>query len=72
MRTVTHTGKRAFNSIIQEKKEKESLKKWRPVSLLNSDYKILTHVLANKLKGDIHKIIQHDQNGYIKEKKYWV
>ena len=42
------------------------LKNWRPISLLNTDYKILTHVPANRLKTVITQIINTDQNGYIK------
>ena len=32
----------------------------------NTDYKILAHVLANRLKLVISKLIHTDQNGYIK------
>ena len=42
------------------------LKNWRSISLYSTDYKILAHVLANRLKLTIGKIIHTDQNGYIK------
>ena len=42
------------------------LKHWRPISLLNVDYKILTNVLAMRLQTVLDKIISHDQVGYIK------
>lgn len=42
------------------------MKNWRPISLLNTDYKILARDLADRLKVVINKIIHTDQNGYIK------
>lgn len=42
------------------------MRNWRPISLLNSDYKLVAHVLANRLHRDLNGIIHTDQNGYIK------
>ena len=47
------------------KKKKTLLSKWRPISLLNTDYKLLAHILANRLKTVIYKFISPDQTGYI-------
>ena len=40
-------------------------KNWRPVSLLNVDYKILTKALATRLQGMLKNIINPDQVGYL-------
>jgi hypothetical protein len=42
------------------------LKNWRPISLLNTDYKILAQVFAIRLQKVLPKIISEFQNGYIK------
>ena len=64
--TLSPTQKRSILSLIFKKNDKHLLKNWRPISLLNTDYKILAHVLANRLKRVINKLIHTDQNGYIK------
>ena len=63
---LSGTQKRGILSLLYKKNDKHMLKNWRPIRLLNTDYKILTHVLANRLKSVIGKLIHPDQNGYIK------
>ena len=63
---LSPSQKRRILFLIFKKNDKHMLKNWRPISLLNTDYKILTHVLANRLKVVIRKLIHTDQNGYIK------
>ena len=63
---LSPTQRRWILSLIYKKNDKTSLTNWRPISLLNTDYKILAHVLANRLKKVINKLINTDQAGYIK------
>jgi hypothetical protein len=50
------------------KKEKDPLylKNWRPISLLNTDYKLLAKCIAMRIKNYIGKLIHKDQTGFIK------
>jgi hypothetical protein len=40
----------------------------RPISLLNVDLKLLSYVLAQRLKKVLEKIVNNDQTGYIKNR----
>ena len=42
------------------------MKNYRPLSLTNTDYKIIANVISERLHKVIDKIISHDQSGYIR------
>jgi hypothetical protein len=42
-----------------------NIKNWRPITILNTDYKILTKILSNRLKKVLPKIIHSDQTGFV-------
>ena len=42
------------------------LSNWRPISLLNIDYKILTKALAKRIEKYLPKLINSDQTGFVK------
>ena len=52
--------------IAKDGKDPFSLKNYRPISLLNVDYKILTKILAKRIKKVLNEIIMGDQVGYMK------
>ena len=47
-------------------KDATSLKNWRPISLLNTDYKIASKAIANRIKSVLPNIISDSQTGFIK------
>ena len=42
------------------------IKNWRPLTLLNCDYKITAKAIANRIKTVIPKLINNDQTGFLK------
>jgi len=56
----------AIISLIHKKGDRKLLGNYRPISLTNTDYKIIAFVLANRLQGVLNTIIHQDQSGYIK------
>ena len=64
---MSQEQRRAVLRLIPKKdKDITDLKNWRPISLLNTDYKILAHALANRLQKVLPEIISKDQNVYLK------
>ena len=64
---VSIDQKRGLITLIPKKdKDRIFLKNWRPIALLNTDYKIMAKSLANRIKSVIDTIINSDQTGYLK------
>ena len=63
---MSFSQKLAIMSLIHKKGDKKSLKNFRPISLTNSDYKIIAFIFAKRLQKVIDKLISKDQSAYIK------
>ena len=50
---------------IYKKKDPTEICNYRPITLLNTDYKLLTKVLAIQLMDPIHTLVHPDQAGFI-------
>lgn len=50
----------------KEDKCREYLKHWRPISLLNVSYKLISACIANRLKQILDYIINENQKGFLK------
>ncbi|TWW77693.1 Transposon TX1 uncharacterized 149 kDa protein ORF 2 [Takifugu flavidus] len=68
LQECTHTGRlptscqTAVLSLIPKKGDLALLKNWRPVALLCTDYKLLSKVLANRLKNHLDLLVHRDQS----------
>ena len=62
--TLTSSFKTAAIRLIPKKGDPTSLKNWRPISLLNCIYKILSRALNNRLKTVNDKLTSRAQKGF--------
>ena len=53
-------------TLLHKSGEREDIRNWRPLTLLNSDYKIIAKILAERLKVVLPKLIHSDQKGFVK------
>lgn len=51
--------------IYKKKGNKNKLKNWRPINLLNVDYKILSRIMSNRLKSVLPHIISPEQTACV-------
>ena len=51
---------------IYKKKDPDNVANYRPITLLNTDYKIYTKALSLKLARVVHELIHKDQAGFIR------
>ena len=66
---MSTSQRQAVVTLIEKKdSDRQYLSNWRPISLLNFDYKLLTKTLANRIKVVLPSIISSSQTGYIKDR----
>jgi hypothetical protein len=66
IQTLSPSQRMGIITLIPKKdSDRTMLNNWRPLSLLNTDYKILSKVLVNRLKTLAHRIISSNQNSAI-------
>jgi len=53
-------------SLIHKKGDESDLRNWRPITLLNYDYKIMATVIAHRFQKVLNTIVHENQVGYIK------
>jgi hypothetical protein len=64
---LSELQKQSFITLIPKKdKTLTDINNWRPISLLNIDYKISAKAIANRIKRVLEKLISTDQTGFIK------
>ena len=68
-KTLSSEQKRGLIRLIPKKdKDLTNVKNWRPISLLNTDYKIIAHILATRLQSVLSTVISKDQSAYLKNR----
>ena len=64
---ISSSMKQAIITLIEKKdKDRSLLENWRPISLVNVDAKIISKVIATRIKNILPYIIHQNQTGYIK------
>ena len=58
---LSDSQRRGILRLLFKKDDPMSLKNWRPISLLNLDYKIATKALSNRLRKVLPQILSEDQ-----------
>ena len=66
---MSRSQKRAVITLIEKKgKDRSLLENWRPISLVNIDAKIISKVLATRIKNVLPSIIHHNQSDFVKDR----
>ena len=61
----------AFLALIPKEKDANSFDRFRPISLCNIGQKIITKLMARRVKEIMPRIIPENQGGFIKGKRMW-
>ena len=66
---MSRSQKQAVITLIGKKgKDRSLLENWRPMSLVNVDAKIISKILATRIKNVLPSIIHHNQSGFVKDR----
>jgi len=55
-----------FLALIPKEANPETFDRFRPISLCNASYKILSKIMANRIKPLLDKLISNAQGGFVK------
>ena len=53
-------------ALIRKEKGAKNFNRFRPISLCNTGYKVITKIMANRLKRILPKLIPENQGGFVK------
>jgi exonuclease III len=56
----------SFLALIPKEKGAKNFNRFRPISLCNTGYKIITKIMANRLKRILPKLIPENQGGFVR------
>lgn len=66
---LTQLQNQGIITLIPKKdKDRTTLSNWRPITLLNTDYKIAAKSIANRIKKILPNIIHHSQTGFMQDR----
>ncbi len=65
-RKLSISQRQGLITLIPKKgKDLLKLKNWRPLTLLNQDYKLASKAIASRIKAHLEKLISSDQTGFV-------
>ena len=59
------TATEGIISVLYKKKERTDPRNYRPITLLNGDYKILTRILTQRMNTAVLQFVSPQQNGFV-------
>ena len=62
---LPETLRQGIISVLYKKKERDDPRNYRPITLLNNDYKILMRILAQRMNEAVVQFVSRDQNGFV-------
>ena len=65
---VTSQRQAVIKLLEKEDKDKRLISNWRPISLLNVDYKIISKIFASRLKKVLPNLISSQQTAYVAQR----
>ena len=58
-----------FLALIPKYVNPSTFSRFRPISLCNVSYKLITKVIANRIKPLLHQLISPNQSGFVEKRK---
>ena len=67
---LTHSHEESYLKLLpKDGKDLKYLKNWRPITLSNCDFKIITKTFANKLSKNLDNVISQNQTAYMRDRQ---